>query len=182
MKVALAKRQTVGRIPLNGARPRRWSGRKQAFLPTAIQNAGIDGNEATLADGEWLSRITNPNYPSHSSGIAGIAGNAEAVLSSFFGNTNNFCIVASATQQQCYGSFSAAATAAADARVHGGIHFRFETDAGLLQGRSIAGFTLSNALAPVPEPQTWAMLILGFGMIGAGMRSRRRPSPSYLTA
>jgi hypothetical protein len=26
----------------------------------------------------------------------------------------------------------------------------------------------------VPEPATWAMLILGFGMVGAGMRMRRR--------
>jgi hypothetical protein len=28
----------------------------------------------------------------------------------------------------------------------------------------------------VPEPATWAMLILGFGMIGAGLRLRRRPA------
>jgi hypothetical protein len=27
---------------------------------------------------------------------------------------------------------------------------------------------------PVPEPATWAMMILGFGMIGVGLRMRRR--------
>lgn len=29
-------------------------------------------------------------------------------------------------------------------------------------------------LAPVPEPTTWAMMIVGFGVVGAAMRSRRR--------
>lgn len=138
---------------------------------TAIRQADIDGNAATLTDTDWTSRVITPNYPSHSSGIAAIAGNAQTVLSSVFGDANNFCIVAPAGQR-CYDSFSAAATSAAEARIHGGMHFRFETDAGLLQGRSIAGFTLGNALAPVPEPQTWTMLILGFGLVGAGMRSK----------
>lgn len=30
-------------------------------------------------------------------------------------------------------------------------------------------------MAAVPEPATWAMLIVGFGVIGAGMRRRPRP-------
>lgn len=34
--------------------------------------------------------------------------------------------------------------------------------------------------APVPEPSTWAMLILGFGLVGGAMRSRRtRTSVAY---
>jgi hypothetical protein len=28
--------------------------------------------------------------------------------------------------------------------------------------------------APVPEPSTWAMMLLGFGFVGGAMRSRRR--------
>lgn len=35
-------------------------------------------------------------------------------------------------------------------------------------------FTFSDAVAAVPEPATWAMLILGFGMAGGAMRYRRR--------
>jgi hypothetical protein len=30
----------------------------------------------------------------------------------------------------------------------------------------------------VPEPATWAMMILGFAMVGAGLRLRRRPEPT----
>jgi len=36
-----------------------------------------------------------------------------------------------------------------------------------------ASFSVSFTAA-VPEPATWAMLVLGFGMAGAGPRSRRR--------
>lgn len=33
---------------------------------------------------------------------------------------------------------------------------------------------------PVPEPSTWALLILGFGMVGGAMRGRRRPALQYI--
>ena len=33
-----------------------------------------------------------------------------------------------------------------------------------------------NFTGSVPEPATWTMMLMGFGMIGAGLRSRRRPA------
>jgi hypothetical protein len=33
---------------------------------------------------------------------------------------------------------------------------------------------LNLDVAPVPEPATWGMMLLGFGIVGAGMRSRKR--------
>lgn len=33
-----------------------------------------------------------------------------------------------------------------------------------------------NVAPPVPEPATWAMMLLGFGAIGYAMRRRRRPA------
>ena len=39
----------------------------------------------------------------------------------------------------------------------------------------IDGFKLSN-LAVVPEPATWAMMIAGFGLLGAALRRQRRSS------
>ncbi|QMW24730.1 PEP-CTERM sorting domain-containing protein [Sandaracinobacteroides saxicola] len=35
----------------------------------------------------------------------------------------------------------------------------------------------TSALAYVPEPATWAMMIVGFGLVGSTMR-RRRPAVS----
>jgi hypothetical protein len=41
----------------------------------------------------------------------------------------------------------------------------------------------SNATAAVPEPTTWAMMILGFGMVGGTLRQRRKTgTPALLTA
>lgn len=50
------------------------------------------------------------------------------------------------------------------------------------QGPSDEGFGIDNVLLtgnlstthPVPEPASWALMILGFGSVGAAMRSRRR--------
>lgn len=42
---------------------------------------------------------------------------------------------------------------------------------------SVAGqFSTDPAPAPVPEPATWAMMLAGFGMIGFGLRRRRKHS------
>jgi hypothetical protein len=38
------------------------------------------------------------------------------------------------------------------------------------------GGTFNFATAPVPEPATWAMMLLGFGGIGMAMRRRRKAS------
>ncbi len=31
-----------------------------------------------------------------------------------------------------------------------------------------------QAVSPIPEPATWAMMLLGFGLVGGAMRARRR--------
>ena len=46
---------------------------------------------------------------------------------------------------------------------------------------------LANAIAPligapVPEPASWTMLIAGFGVIGAGLRARKKATSAVLTA
>jgi hypothetical protein len=46
---------------------------------------------------------------------------------------------------------------------------------GISGGAGSYGGTIAFAPRGVPEPATWAMMILGFGMVGAGLRLARRP-------
>jgi hypothetical protein len=58
--------------------------------------------------------------------------------------------------------------------------FTFTGESGqLITGISLASgqnsFEVDNiAISAVPEPTTWAMMLAGFGMVGFGLRSRRR--------
>jgi hypothetical protein len=40
-------------------------------------------------------------------------------------------------------------------------------------GSTQAAFEIDDVVAAVPEPATWLMMILGFGLVGAGLRRRR---------
>lgn len=44
--------------------------------------------------------------------------------------------------------------------------------ASFLSGQN--SFEIDNIASAAPEPGTWAMMILGFGFAGMGLRSRRR--------
>ena len=63
------------------------------------------------------------------------------------------------------GAEAAFAAALAQGRTYLNVHTN------LFPGGEIRGF-----LAPVPEPGTWALLLLGFGLAGAALR--RRPTPA----
>jgi len=44
---------------------------------------------------------------------------------------------------------------------------------------TIETFVANGAVAPVPEAATWAMMLAGFGAVGAAMRGRRRMAVSF---
>ena len=54
----------------------------------------------------------------------------------------------------------------------GGVTYRIAYSAALPNGGDISG---NGTFAPVPEPATWALMLLGFGGIGFAMRRRRNP-------
>lgn len=61
----------------------------------------------------------------------------------------------------------------------------FTTDAGtfndfLTTERQVNSAWLAGTISTVPEPSSWAMLIAGFGLVGATMRRRRHAAPSVL--
>lgn len=56
-----------------------------------------------------------------------------------------------------------------------------ETFTGFTLTSSQNSFEIDNLAVAVPEPAAWAMMILGFGGVGAMMRSRRRNSIGFAT-
>ena len=50
----------------------------------------------------------------------------------------------------------------------------------LVNGPGNASYSGTLNIAPVPEPATWALMLLGFGGIGMAMRRRRRPALAQL--
>ncbi|GGE22474.1 hypothetical protein GCM10011529_31320 [Polymorphobacter glacialis] len=139
---------------------------------TAIQNGDLDGNAATVQDAGWSSYVVTPPHPSYVSGHSAIASSAAAILSDAFGDAAPLCI-GWASLDRCWGSYTAAGEEAAMSRLWGGIHWRFDNEAGTVLGRSVADWTLGQtAFAAVPEPGSWVMLVVGFGLVGGVMRKR----------
>ncbi len=63
------------------------------------------------------------------------------------------------------------------------IYFAGGGDAIIQAPRTYLTFSITDAAAAVPEPASWALIITGFGMVGAGMRFRqRRTAARYLPA
>jgi hypothetical protein len=120
---------------------------------TAIRAGDTDGNDATAPDPSWEPFCVTPpvsEYPS-AHGLQSAA--AAEMLVAAFGTDEISLTVTSPTApperpERTFTSLRRAAAEAADSRVMCGIHFRFATDAGLEQGRALAGSVLERRLRP----------------------------------
>lgn len=140
---------------------------------TAIPLGDTDGNAMTAGDAGWLSLVAAPAFPGYVSTHSVLSQSAATSLASIFGNDDDFCLNL-AFGDRCFANIGAAALDASNSRVWGGIHFRFETDAGLVLGQQLGDYAVgSRFFAAVPEPSTWAMMVTGFGLLGTMVRRRR---------
>jgi hypothetical protein len=116
---------------------------------TAIHEGDVDGNPATQADPSFVPFITTPCFPSYGSAHAAAAHAALRVGQRLLGREFGPITLSSALVPGVvltYTSFQAIADDIDDARVFGGIHFRFDQEAGGLQGRRIADWILAHWL------------------------------------
>jgi hypothetical protein len=124
---------------------------------TAIRRADEDGNPATEADPAWTTLHPNtPAYPTYSGNAATIGAACATVLASVYGADTAFQIDFGPNGfpgvNRSYPSFWAAADEQADSRIYGGIHFRFDSEAGQQIGANVGGYVMDHFLTPRDNP------------------------------
>ena len=117
---------------------------------TAIRQADTDLNPATEPDATWLPLLTTPPYPSYGGNMATIGASAARALQLVFGKND---IAVTATWKQSGGlpdvshqfdGFWEVAEEQSDSRMFGGIHYRFDQEAGQNIGKATAQFVHAN--------------------------------------
>jgi len=126
---------------------------------TGIRNGAADGNDKTEGDPDFATFIPTPCFPSYPSNHAsGTSGGLE-VMRRLFGAaghditiTNNVPALGSLPAMvvtKSYTQLKEIRDDVDDARVFGGIHWRYDQDAGDVLGRAIATEVVKNNLRPV---------------------------------
>jgi hypothetical protein len=121
---------------------------------TAIRAADTDLNAATDPDPAWLPLITTPPYPSYAGNLATIGASAARALQLASG-TNDMTVAVTwkgagglPDVTRTFAGLSQAADEEAMARIYGGVHYRFDQEAGQQVGRSVAEFVFANFMNP----------------------------------
>jgi membrane-associated phospholipid phosphatase len=121
---------------------------------TAIRLADTDGNPQTVADPNWVPLAGNtPADPSYPGAHSTISAAGADVLTSFYGDNQQFSVTSPALPgvTRSFASFGAAVDEAGLSRIYAGVHTRLDHEAGLELGNDVAGFVLRNALLPAHD-------------------------------
>jgi hypothetical protein len=118
---------------------------------TAIVAGETDGNGRTSPDVSYVPLIPAPCHPSYPSGHAATSGVAREVLERAFGARGHRIAVTQSAMpgvKLTYSTLEEITDDIDDARVYGGIHFRFDQKAGAEQGRNIGAYVWRHAFQP----------------------------------
>ncbi len=116
---------------------------------TAIRAGDTDGNPKTEPDAPFAPLIATPCFPSYPSAHATLSNAAREVIKRIFGGGPQSITVSSPAVPGVtlhYNKLKQVTTDVDDARVYGGIHFRFDQDAGAEQGRRVGEYVYKNNL------------------------------------
>jgi hypothetical protein len=120
----------------------------------AIRGGDTDGNDLTDPDPTWAPLIGTPAHPSYGSGHATVSGAARTVLERVFGKDGHAITLTHPTLPAIelgYSAWDAITDDIDDARIYGGIHFRFDQEAGGRMGRHVGAYILRNYLRSPDE-------------------------------
>jgi hypothetical protein len=118
---------------------------------TAIQQADVNTNPDTKPDPTWTPLITTPAFQEYPAGHPGVSDAAATVLAATYGDDTAFTATSAGLPgvERSFTSFSSAVAQVEDARVWGGIHFRFATLAAAGVGADVADYVIATQLLRV---------------------------------
>jgi hypothetical protein len=121
-----------------------------AWRPTsAIRLADGDGNDKTQADATWTSVLATPNHPEYPAAHSCTSGTLGGVLLAYYGTPNVTFVWDSkvTATTRTFTSTDAFNNENRSARIDGGMHFAFATDAGAELGKQVAQWVSSRHFA-----------------------------------
>jgi hypothetical protein len=115
---------------------------------TAIRAGDNDGVDKTVGDPSFVPFISTPCFPSYPSNHASGTNGGTEMLRRIYGAAGHDITFANPTLGITlhYSSLDAIANDVDDARVYGGIHYRFDQEAGNRVGRAVATYVYKNNL------------------------------------
>jgi hypothetical protein len=120
---------------------------------TAIQNAGLAGNPATVPDPTWMSLGTTPNHPEYPSAHGCLTGAVAEILKGYFGTPNVSFTVSSTffnpAHVHTFDSTKDLEQEVGNARIYAGFHYHHSVVQGFVLGHHVAQQVLVNFFQPV---------------------------------
>jgi membrane-associated phospholipid phosphatase len=122
---------------------------------TAIRAGDADGNSRTNPDALFTPFVVTPCFPSYPSNHGSASGSGAEILSLLFGDAADQITVLSPAMPGIAMHYTALSQITADiddARVYGGIHFRYDQVAGGVLGRAVADYIYAHNLRRLGGP------------------------------
>ena len=122
---------------------------------TAIRNADTSGNPDTPREPAWLPLVDTPMHPEYPCAHCISSSAAANAMQQVLGDDlPEFSMTSPALAgvTRRWTSLSAYSDEVSNARVYGGIHYRFSTEVGQEMGRRIAELTVRTQLLPAKAP------------------------------
>ena len=116
---------------------------------TAIHAGDADGNSKTDPNPSFVPFITTPCFPSYPSNHGSGSGGGAEILRRVYGEAGHSITLTNPAVPNIvlqYTSFKQITDDISDARIYGGIHFRFDQVAGALLGRAVGRAVYKNNL------------------------------------
>ena len=120
---------------------------------TAINNGGLDGNQATVADPSWSPLLATPNHPEYPSAHSCVTGSVANALKNFFGTSNVTMVISSAVTSttRSFTGISDWEKEVQDARVLAGFHYHNSTVQGVTLGRKVSDGVTGGFFQPLSK-------------------------------